>query len=63
METDEDGYVVRKEGTTMTSVAGVFAVGEVADGRYRQAATAVGEGCKAAEDALRWLEERGEGEG
>ena len=38
--------------------AGVFAVGEVADGRYRQTATAVGDGCRAAIDAWKWLEGR-----
>ncbi len=59
LETNKDGYVVRKEGT-MTSMPGVFAAGEVADGRYRQVSTAVGEGCKAAIDAQRWLEERSE---
>ena len=62
LETDEDGYVVCKGDTTMTSVEGVFAAGEVADGRYRQAAAAVGAGCMAAEDVRRWLEERGEAE-
>ena len=37
---------------------GVFAAGEVADGRYRQTATAVGDGCRAAVDAQRYLEEQ-----
>ncbi len=52
LETNKDGYVVFKQ-RTMTSVPGVFAAGEVADGRYRQTATAVGEGCKAAMDVER----------
>lgn len=53
--TDDDGYVLVDHPSTRTNLPGVFAAGDLVDHTYRQAITAAGTGCAAAQDAQHYL--------
>ena len=55
---DETGYIKLEGSTSATNIEGVFAAGDVADPRYRQAISAAGMGCRAALDAEKYLAEK-----
>lgn len=57
---DAEGYIEVDGRTTATNVEGVFAAGDCADPRYRQAVAAAGTGCRAALDAEKFLMENSE---
>jgi thioredoxin reductase (NADPH) len=59
LEFDDAGYIELKTRASKTNIEGVFAAGDVADAKYRQAITAAGMGCQAAIDTEHWLGERG----
>lgn len=53
---DEDGHLITDR-FTRTNIPGIFAGGEIMDKVFKQVATSVGQGCAAAMQATRWLEE------
>ena len=57
LDMDSTGYLKTKPYGTATNIPGVFAAGDVADSKYRQAISAAGTGCMAAIDAERFLSE------
>jgi len=59
VETHENGFIVVKNNTSHTNIPGVFAAGDCADPRYRQAIIAAGMGARAAMDAEKYLADAG----
>ncbi len=55
IQLDQQGYIVTQDGSTATSIKGVFAAGDCADPVYQQAVVAAADGCRAALDAQRYL--------
>ena len=58
LDSDTDGYLKTRD-YVFTGIPGVYACGDVADRRYRQAITAAGTGCMAAMEVEKFLEEQG----
>lgn len=57
---DKEGYIITEEDSTKTSVDGIFCAGDIRDKdkKFKQAVVACGTGCKAALEAIDYLQER-----
>ncbi len=55
IDTDKNGYIITRPGSSHTNIEGVFACGDVQDPHYRQAVTAAASGSQAAIDAEKYL--------
>lgn len=56
IQLDNEGYIIANN--TITNIPGVFAAGDVADKKYRQAITSAGSGCMAALEAQKYIQEQ-----
>ena len=58
LEMDSDNYIITKQNSTLTSIEGIYAAGDVVDKIYRQAVTAAGMGCMAAIEVEKYISEK-----
>ena len=57
LKTDDGGFIITEGDTPRTNIPGIFAAGDVADPRYRQAVVAAASGAKAAMEAEKYLKD------